>query len=112
MLIYVLNCLISSKMSVFSWPTSLLREMEKWIKNFIWSGDISKRKLVTVAWKKVCVGFDEGGLGIRSLICLNQASNLKLCWEMFQQWADLLRSRVLRGSTCIPYHIFSSYGVI
>jgi len=65
-------------MSIFSWPTSLLRDMEKWIRNFIWSGDTGKKQLVTVSWKKVCVDKDEGGLGIRSLICLNQATNLKL----------------------------------
>lgn len=38
-----------------------------------------KKKMVTVAWKKVCSDYDEGGLGIRSLVCLNAASNLKTC---------------------------------
>ena len=67
--------------------------------------------MVTVAWKKVCVDLDERGLGIRSLINLNEETNLKLCWEVMQsqeQWSCLLRSRVIRKSTCISHHIFSS----
>ena len=98
-------------MSIYSRPVSLLREIEKWIKNFIWSGDFAKRKLVTVAWKKVCASYEEGGLALRSHITLNEATNLKLCWEFMhgkEQWIDILRSRTQRGSSCIKHHIFSS----
>jgi ribonuclease HI len=98
-------------MSIYSWPVSLLKDLERWIKNFIWSGDIDQRKLVTVSWKKVCRPYSQGGLGIRSLISLNEATNLKLCWDMLQskeQWAVLLRSRAIRNRSGITYHIFSS----
>jgi ribonuclease HI len=81
------------------------------MKNFIWSGDLNQRKLVTVGWKKVCKPFAEGGLGIRSIITLNEASNLKLCWDLINSqdhWALLLKSRVIRGQHCIRHHIFSS----
>lgn len=107
----VVQSMLIYTISVYSWPISLLREIERWIKNFIWSGDIYKRKLVTVAWKKVCSSYDEGGLGIRSLIKLNEATNLKMCWDLIQSkedWAILLRSRVLRQSKCIKHHVFSS----
>jgi len=56
---------------------------------------------VIVAWKKVCVDIDEGGLGLRSFICMNQATNMKFCRKMLhseEQRAVILRSRVLRGS--------------
>jgi hypothetical protein len=72
---------------------------------------VTQRKLVTVAWHKVCSPIKEGGLGIRSLSKLNEASNLTLCWELIQsnmQWARFLRYRVLKGSNPISYHIFSS----
>lgn len=107
----VIQSMFIHSMTVYSWPTKLLRDLEKWIKNFIWSGDPNKRKLVTVAWKKVGAPYVEGGLALRSLISLNEATNLKLCWDMLQsedQWACILRSRVLRGSSCINHHIFSS----
>jgi hypothetical protein len=98
-------------MPVYAWPVSVLRDIERWIKNFIWSGDTDKRKLVNVSWKKVCFDLDEGGLGIKSLVCLNEASSLKFCWEMLhseETWAVLVRSRVHRSNSCISYHIFSS----
>jgi len=97
--------------NIYSWPVSLLRDIERWMKFFIWSGDINKRKLVTVAWKKVCATFEEGGLNVRSLIALNEATNIKLCWDLLQsqeQWAQMIRSRVLRGNNCIRHHVFSS----
>ena len=64
-----------------------------------------------MAWKKVCSDLDEGGLGIKSLICLNEATNLKLCWDLMhskEQWAIIIRNRTLRGTYCIHHHIFSS----
>jgi hypothetical protein len=59
----------------------------------------------------VCSPIIEGGLGLRSLSTLNEASNLKLCWEMMEstdQWAHLLRHRVFKNFNVINYHIFSS----
>jgi len=66
---------------------------------------------VTVAWKKVCTTYEEGDLGLRSLVTLNSVTNLKSCWDLFQsdeQWAYILRSRVLRDSNCIQYYVSSS----
>jgi hypothetical protein len=104
----VIQGMLVYSISIYSWPISLLKGLERWIKKFIWSGDISQRKLVTVAWKKVCRPYDQGGLGIRSVIVLNESTNLKLCWDMFtsnEHWAILLRSRVIRGVGCISHHI-------
>jgi len=56
--------------------------------------------MVTVAWHKCCKPFAERGLGLRSITKLNEASNMKLCWEMLtsdEDWCKLIRSRVLRG---------------
>ncbi|GAU42668.1 hypothetical protein TSUD_398740 [Trifolium subterraneum] len=55
--------------------------------------------------------FADGGLGIRSLSKLNQASNLKIFWELANSdnhWARVLRSRVTRSSRFISHNIFSS----
>jgi len=102
----LLHCL-----SIFSWPVKLLKYLEKWMRNFIWSGDINQRKLVTVSWHKVCKPIKEGGLGIRNLSDINEAGNLKNCWDIMQsdlQWAQLVRSRVLRDNKPINHHVFSS----
>jgi len=107
----VVQSMLLHTMNIYSWPVSLLKDIERWMKFFIWSGDINKRKLVTVALKKVCANFEKGGLNVRSLIALNEATNIKLCWDLLQsqeQWAQIIRSRVLRGNNCIRHHVFSS----
>lgn len=69
--------------TIYVWPTSLIKDLEKAFRNFIWSGSQDKRKLVTVSWFNVCKPYNEGGLGLRSLPILNEASKLKLCWDSF-----------------------------
>jgi mannosylglycoprotein endo-beta-mannosidase len=107
----VIHSMLTYSISLYSWPVSLLKELEKCIRNFIWSGEIDKRKLVTTSWKKVCRPLSQGGLNLRSLISLNKASNLKLCWTFLNSQssrAKLLRDRVIRNKKPINYHIFSS----
>ncbi|CAJ2657082.1 unnamed protein product [Trifolium pratense] len=96
---------------IYAWLISLLKDVDRWIRNFIWSGNVDQRKLVTDAWDKVCTPTNEGGLGLRSLRHINEATNLKLCWELFtsfNHWASLLRARVMRSYGIIDYHISSS----
>jgi mannosylglycoprotein endo-beta-mannosidase len=107
----VIQSMLTYSISLYSWPISLLRDLERCIRNFIWSGDINKRKLVTVAWHKICRPLTQGGLNLRSLIRLNSACNLKLCWKFFNSqssWAILLRARVWRHKRIIQHHISSS----
>jgi len=97
--------------SIYSWPVSLIKDLERCMRNFIWSGDMNQKKLVTVSWHKVCTPTKEGGLGIRNISFINEAGNLKLCWESCQldlQWTTFLRSRVMRNHTPITHHISSS----
>jgi hypothetical protein len=74
----VVYSMLTYSISIYSWPISLIKELDKCIRNFIWSGDCEIRKLVTVSWFKVCSPIIEGGLGLRSLSTLNEASNLRL----------------------------------
>lgn len=76
-------------------------------RNFIWAGDVNVRKVVIVAWKKVCLPTHEVGLGINSLRAMNEAAILKLSWETYssnKQWAIFLRHRFLKnGKPLINY---------
>jgi hypothetical protein len=106
----IIQSMLIYSISLYSWPVSLLKDMEKCIRNFIWSGDIDKRKLVTVSWEKLCRPYSQGGLNLRSLTKLNSATNLKLCWSLLNSqssWAKLLRDRAIRGSRSISHHIYS-----
>ncbi|CAJ2642122.1 unnamed protein product [Trifolium pratense] len=107
----VIQSMMVYSISVYAWPIQLLKNIETWSRNFIWSGDINQKKLVTVAWKKVCTPLGEGGLGLRSLLRLNEAANLKLCWDLLlskEDWAIILKKRVLRNGNVINHHVFSS----
>ncbi|XP_058749874.1 uncharacterized protein LOC131622872 [Vicia villosa] len=98
-------------LSVYSWPGSIIKRLEGWIRNFIWSGSIDNKKLVTVAWKSCCKKINEGGLGIISLKAYNTASNMNLCWKFLnntQSWCTLLKARVKRNGRVIKYSIKSS----
>ena len=97
--------------SIYSWPVSLIKELERGIRNFIWSSDKDNRKMVTVAWKKMCRPMKQGGLSLRSLQSLNSATNLHLCWTLLKSdksWTKLLKDRVIRGGRTIQHHIYSS----
>lgn len=59
-------------MKIYLWPKQLLRKLESFINNFIWTGDIHKRGAVTVKWKLICKPVEEG-LGIKSLCEFNEA---------------------------------------
>ncbi|XP_019435167.1 PREDICTED: uncharacterized protein LOC109341679 [Lupinus angustifolius] len=85
----IIHSKLTFSFQVYNWPVNLLKRMDSCIRNFIWSGDTQVKKLVTVAWHKVCCPVSEGGLGIRSLSAMNQAAILKLAWDMrcsSQEW--------------------------
>ncbi|XP_058746496.1 uncharacterized protein LOC131619414 [Vicia villosa] len=95
-------------MVLYDWMISLIRDIVRVVKRFIWSGETTKNKVITVSWKDLCSPIPEGGLGIRSLIKVNETFNLKLAWDFLtstEPWAVLLRERVLRKGSYIKHHI-------
>lgn len=75
---FVISSMLNNSFMVYAWPVNLIKTMDKWVRNFIWSRDVDTRKVVTVAWHKVCKPIEEVGLGIRSLRQVNNAAMLKL----------------------------------
>lgn len=91
----------SIKLAIYDWLISLVRDIKRGIKRFIWSGsgEVYKNKVIIVGWKSMCLPFEEGGLGIRYISKLNTAFKLKLACDFFQSncsWAALLRHKVFR----------------
>ncbi|XP_019429718.1 PREDICTED: uncharacterized protein LOC109337244 [Lupinus angustifolius] len=85
---------------IYSWLSQMIKQLDTSIRNFIWSGDTTQRKLTTVAWKQVCLAIKVGGLGIKSIKILNKAAMLKLTWEMLSSshtWAKFYRQRFGKG---------------
>ncbi|KAL0313715.1 UNVERIFIED_CONTAM: hypothetical protein Scaly_2907400 [Sesamum calycinum] len=57
-----------------------------------------------VAWDQICKPKEEGGLGIRSMLAMNQALMLKHLWRILQNdgtsiWVDWIQHYRLRNST-------------
>jgi len=75
----VIQGMLIHSLSRYSWPTALFKEIESWCRNFVWSGNTAMRKLVTISWSKSCRPLSQGGIGLRSLITLNDVANMKLC---------------------------------
>jgi len=74
------------------WPCRLLRLLDSWLKNFIWSGDIHTKKVCTVSWKVLCRPWSSGGLDIKPSRLINDSFMLKLAWNLISsdsQWAVL-----------------------
>ncbi|KAI5396172.1 hypothetical protein KIW84_062391 [Lathyrus oleraceus] len=79
----IISKIISYRISIFM-PIIVAKEQKGFIKarNFIWSGAISERKLVLMAWDKMCRSQAHDSLGLRSVLNLNEATNLKLACDL------------------------------
>ncbi|XP_026410498.1 uncharacterized protein LOC113305700 [Papaver somniferum] len=63
------------------WPISCIKTHEKWIHNFVWSGDINTIHHNSVAWDKVFLPENQGGLGIKSMKSLDNDFLMKMTWK-------------------------------
>ena len=91
---------------IYCWLISLLNLLDRYIKNFIWSGDIDCRKVCTVALKSVCLPWDAGGLDLKPTRLINESILLHLSWKLLTE--DTLCSLLLnhlfllqRGRICV-----------
>lgn len=82
----LINSVIASSlvhtMMVYKWPTTILKRVETAIRNYLWTGDTTKRGSFNVNWTRCCAPINEGGLGVRSIRLANSAFNCKLTWDI------------------------------
>ncbi|KAL6144809.1 hypothetical protein ACLB2K_055499 [Fragaria x ananassa] len=97
---YVMASMVVYSFQIYEWPVTLLRRLEVWCRNFLWSGSIDKRGVPLVAWKTCCAPMDEGGLGLKQLGVLNRSLLLKKAWEIYSSTSNgcnFLRNRFWRN---------------
>ena len=58
--------------SLFTIPKSVVARLESIQKNFLWRSSEGSFKYPLVAWEKVCLPVEMGGLGIRSAVSFNR----------------------------------------
>lgn len=59
----VIQSMLVHCISIHNWPASIIKIMKTWIRNFIWSGNLDKKKILTVSWKACCKSIKQGGVG-------------------------------------------------
>ena len=68
-----LSSLLTYYLSLFTIPKAVAIRLERIQKNFLWDSLEECFKYPLVAWEKVCLPLELGGLGIRKLVSFNQA---------------------------------------
>ncbi|XP_028097184.1 uncharacterized protein LOC114297036 [Camellia sinensis] len=88
--------------SLFILPKRVIREIEGILRAFFWSGTDLKKHSAKIAWEKICVPKNKGGLGFKSLEVWNMAAIAKHIWFLFSggemsMWCQWVKSYLLKG---------------
>ncbi|XP_057793119.1 uncharacterized protein LOC131009729 [Salvia miltiorrhiza] len=94
----VIRSSLTHTMMVYSWPKSLLHEIDRKCRNFIWTGNTEQKPSCSVKWSRCCASKEEGGLGLRSFTLMNKSYLMKIAWSLIKGNSfvhKVLRSRYL-----------------
>lgn len=81
---------------IYKLPIGSLKKVQSCIMNFLWTGCISKKPPIAVAWQTVCTPKSNGGLGLRNIIALNKVACLKNAWSILNSsnpWSRFFKTR-------------------
>ncbi|CAH9139932.1 unnamed protein product [Cuscuta epithymum] len=107
---HVLNTIPLHLLAVDTLPKAICRSLEKRMAHFLWGSNATKRKYHWLRWKDLCLPYEEGGLGFRSLVDIEKAFSLKLWWKWRNNnsgWAQFCQARYPRGLNMTPKAIDS-----
>ncbi|XP_060181348.1 uncharacterized protein LOC132610954 [Lycium barbarum] len=62
-------------------PSGVIKQLHKIFTKFFWSNTVGVKSKHWVAWDKLCLPKDEGGIGLRSLTDISNALFAKLWWN-------------------------------
>jgi len=74
----VITGFLAYSFNMYKWSVSLLKQVEQWCRNFIWTNDTLKKGIVIVNWDTICSPLENGGLNIINLRHENNAYFLSL----------------------------------
>ena len=82
----------------YKWPSSLVRQLDTWMQNFVWTGNPQDQKPITVVWHWVCAPLEAGGLAVHALDPLNKAGILRFVWDTMHTestWRDFMHAGLI-----------------
>lgn len=65
---YVITSQFFHSFSIYKWLISILKELNRAIRNYIWSGLVLICKIVLVNWDQCCLPQTNGRFGLKNLI--------------------------------------------
>ncbi|GKA14637.1 RNA-directed DNA polymerase, eukaryota, reverse transcriptase zinc-binding domain protein [Tanacetum coccineum] len=96
---------------------SIVKEINKVMKNFLWDSSGSGNGRAKIAWKVVCRPKDQGGLGIKPLNEWNEVLLMKNIWKIVEQkqtlWVQWVNRVKLKGRSVwdIDIDVNDSWGL-
>ena len=92
-------------MSTYKLPKKLCNELDGVVRRFWWSlKQLSNKCYTPMAWKDLCLPFEQGGLGFLSYKSFNKAMIAKLVW-----WVLLGRDSFCVKVLKAKYHVCSNW---
>lgn len=100
----------------FLLPGAVHKQIQQLFTRFLWSGDVQKKGGAKVAWERVCLPIEEGGLGIKNLKEWNTTQILfhlcKVVSKVNSLWARWVWSTALRNNNFWTMAIPTDYSWI
>ena len=102
--------------SAFILPKACIKNINSMCSFVLWKGNLEGHHSAKVAWEKVTLTKDQGGLGVKDLLIWNRSCTLRLIWIIFFRedsvWASWFKEVILNGSlhnywTIKPSHKYS-----
>ncbi|KAJ0442317.1 putative RNA-directed DNA polymerase [Helianthus annuus] len=97
----VLAAMYSYWAAVFCLPVSIIKSIERIMKDFLWQHGSTGSKVAKVAWKDVCLPKCEGGLSIRKVSDVNKSLMIFHIYSIVSGrnslWVEWIQAHRLRG---------------
>ncbi|VFQ86129.1 unnamed protein product [Cuscuta campestris] len=103
----VLYGIISFWSRIFLIPNKVMKKIMALCRNYLWSSSPEYKKCPLINWEEVCLPKQEGGLGLKNLLKWNQASIMRLIWDIASKkdtlWVKWIHTKYLKGATVWEY---------